>query len=173
MMTISSTVKSISRLEWLPLEIVQNIASQCTIETLTSLSLCNHFWHEICRDPVVIRRFVANRNGYETVIKEPLDTSFLSPNTSVAILVRYADADAKAQAWTPSYKLQENNLEDAPVDLDFLDWAAPLADLGHPFIRSWEPVPFIRWLCTTDREHFRAPVFQLPLSRVSCDSVSP
>jgi hypothetical protein len=86
------------RLDLLPVEIIQHIASFSRCEDVLKLFEVNRSLHNACNDHFIFKAIINNKNGYKS-LHLPWNCDFLSGETSASICAAFALADSKAWQW--------------------------------------------------------------------------
>jgi len=113
------------KLDSLPVEIIQRIASNGPSESALTLSRTNRCLSRACNDRQVFKSILRNRNGFGGPNWIPVPLSSDAPTSSWA---RYALADSRAGQWAAGdWEYQ------AALPVDFLVWAPQLMSSCREF----------------------------------------
>lgn len=107
------------KLDDLPVEIIQRIASLGPSDSALALLRVNKHLNKACNDRQVFREVIENGNGYDLAA---WDNVLLPDDASASIWARYALADLRAREW-----FCKDVADQVPLPNDSLTWMPQLA----------------------------------------------
>ena len=146
------------KLDLLPAEIIQRIASFSSCESVLALLEVNRMLYKTCNDALVFKSIIKNGSGHGVL--KPWKCDLISQSTSTSTLARLALADSRARTWLAGIELcawsdellgsdmlgenqrmpqdEEQKPRDDIVNTSLMKWAPQLVALHHPFIAEGE-----------------------------------
>lgn len=103
------------KLDGLPIEIIQRIATFCDCISVFELSKTNKILYEACNDRQVFKVIIENRNGYDGPVWDSIP---ITSESSRDVWARWALADLKGRQW-----LHDQWLGTSIQQQRFLSWA--------------------------------------------------
>ena len=118
-------------LDWLPRDILRQIITLGSYETVLALSQVNKHFQHICDDPGLYKSIIVNRRGRKVATWYSATLSAESPISTWAC---YALADAKAARFSLECSLEPVYLNAPPIRWDVIS-------AGRGFGNCWRPQP--------------------------------